>query len=87
NANTGSTTVGTATTEFHTYTVEWSADEILFVVDDTTVYHTFVNDASTPFNADFFLILNLAMGGNFGGAIDPSFTQETYEVDYIRVYQ
>lgn len=87
NGNSGSTTVGTATTEFHTYTVEWSPDEILFVVDDTTIYHTFVNDASTPFNADFFLILNLAMGGNFGGTIDPSFTQETFEVDYIRVYQ
>jgi beta-glucanase (GH16 family) len=40
-----------------------------------------------PFNQDFFLILNVAMGGTFGGAIDPSFEQSTMEIDYIRVYQ
>ena len=87
NGNGGTTTVGTATTDFHLYTVEWSPDEILFVVDDTVVYHTFVNDNTTPFNNDFFLIINLAMGGTFGGTIDPGFTQDTLEVDYIRVFQ
>jgi beta-glucanase (GH16 family) len=33
------------------------------------------------------LILNVAMGGTFGGTIDPTFTQSSMEVDYIRVYQ
>ena len=40
-----------------------------------------------PFNQDFFLILNTAMGGDLGGAIDPDFDQSTFEIDYIRVYQ
>lgn len=87
NADGGTVTVDTATTQFHTYTVEWSPSEILFVVDDTVVYHTFVNDNTTPFNNDFFLIINLAMGGTFGGTIDAGFTQDTLEVDYIRVFQ
>jgi beta-glucanase (GH16 family) len=33
------------------------------------------------------MILNVAMGGTFGGTIDPSFTQSTMEVDYVKVYQ
>jgi len=35
----------------------------------------------------YFFTLNVTMGGNFGGPIDPAFTQSTMEVDYIRVYQ
>ena len=45
------------------------------------------NNANTPFNADFFIILNVAMGGGFGGPVDPNFLQSTMEVDYVRVYQ
>jgi beta-glucanase (GH16 family) len=36
---------------------------------------------------DFYFTLNVAVGGNFGGPIDPAFTQSTMEVDYIRVNQ
>jgi beta-glucanase (GH16 family) len=36
---------------------------------------------------NFFFILNVAMGGNFGGAVDPNFSSATMQVDYIRVYQ
>ena len=36
---------------------------------------------------DFFIILNIAMGGNLGGNIDPNFTQDIMEIDYVRVYQ
>lgn len=72
--------------EFHIYAVEWSEDFIRFEVDGE-VYHTFANNPSLPFNSDFFLILNVAMGGNFGGAIDPAFVESTMEVDYVRVYQ
>ena len=39
------------------------------------------------FNHNFFLVLNLALGGNFGGPIDPAFTNATMEVDYIRIYK
>lgn len=81
-----SITVATSTTEFHNYTVEWSAAKIEFAVDDV-VYHTFANDSTTPFNADFFFILNVAMGGTLGGTVDPAFTEDTMEIDYVKVYQ
>lgn len=86
-AITNSTPLPTATSEFHNYTVEWTAESIKFVVDDELVHVNFVNSASTPFNADFFFIMNVAMGGTLGGTIDSEFTEDTMEVDYIRVYQ
>jgi beta-glucanase (GH16 family) len=58
---------------------------IKIYVDDK-LFHSVAND-SIPFNKDFFLILNVAMGGTFGGAIDPAFTQSSMEIDYVRVYQ
>lgn len=72
-------------TEFHIYAAEWSAESIKFFVDDN-LFYTFKNSAITPFNEKFFVILNFAMGGNFGGAVDPNFKSATYEVDYVRVY-
>jgi len=83
----GATSVPTATSEFHNYTVEWTPESIKFVVDDELVHNSLVNSASTPFNSDFFLIMNIAMGGTLGGAIDPAFMEDTMEVDYVRVYQ
>jgi beta-glucanase (GH16 family) len=83
----GSTTVITdATTAFHIYTLEWSAAAVKISVDGT-LFHTTINSGSIPFNHDFFLILNVAMGGGFGGSVDPAFTSATMEVDYIRVYK
>jgi hypothetical protein len=49
-------------------------------------YSPKANDNTTPFNKDFFLIFN-GYGRNFGGAIDPAFTQSSMEIDYVRVYQ
>ncbi len=86
NADGGTKTIENASTEFHIYTVEWSANRIWFLVDGV-VYHKFVNSPSSPYNKDFFLIMNVAMGGTFGGQIDPAFTQSSMEVDYVRVYQ
>ncbi|MBF0695465.1 MAG: glycoside hydrolase family 16 protein [Flavobacterium sp.] len=83
---TGSTTISNVSSEFHVYSVEWTATTIRFFVDGTQ-FHSFANSASTPFNADFFLILNVAMGGTFGGAVDPGFVQSTMEIDYVKVYQ
>jgi beta-glucanase (GH16 family) len=45
------------------------------------------NSRSAPFNSDFFLLLNLAMGGGFGGPVAPAFTNAIYEIDYVRVYR
>ena len=86
NARTGSTTVAGVSNEFHIYEIEWTNTQIKFAVDGN-VYHTVTNDGSLPFNEDFFFIMNVAMGGTFGGAIDAAFTASTMEIDYIRMYQ
>ena len=54
---------------------------------DDLVFYNFVNAGNLPFNQNFFIILNIAMGGNFGGAVDPAFTSGVMEIDYVRVYQ
>lgn len=86
NARSGSTTVPGVSEEFHVYALEWTASEIRFYVDNQQ-YYGVSNNSGLPFNKDFFLILNVAMGGTFGGAIDANFAESTMEVDYIRVYQ
>lgn len=86
NADGNTILIPDATTAFHTYTVEWSATAIKIYVD-TQLYHTVANSAALPFNQNFFILLNMAMGGNFGGAVDPAFNSATMEIDYVRVYQ
>ena len=86
NADGGNVLITNAATSFHKYAVEWTALSIKFMVDDVTFYSV-ANSNSLPFNQPFFILLNVAMGGNFGGAIDPTFTTGTMEVDYVRVYQ
>lgn len=86
NAITESVIVPGVSDGFFVYAVNWTATEIVFSVDGN-VYHTFPNDPSVPYDKEFFLILNQAMGGTFGGTIDPNFHQSTFEIDYVRVYQ
>lgn len=86
NADGSSVVIANASTEFHKYAVEWTASTIKISVDDFT-YFTFSNSAAVPFNHNFFIILNVAMGGNFGGPVDPAFVSSAMEIDYIRVYQ
>ena len=86
NPDGATTMISNATTAFHKYTLEWTDVNIKIYVDDV-VFYTFANNPTTPFNQNFFLILNVAMGGNMGGTIDPAFTSSAMEIDYIRVYQ
>lgn len=86
NADGNTRMIQNATTEFHTYSTEWSATSIKILVDGLLI-HEVPNSSAIPFNHDFFLIVNLAMGGNFGGPVAPSVNGGTLEVDYIRVYQ
>jgi len=86
NANTNTTMITGASTQFHVYKAVWSPNSIKIYVDNV-LFHTVANSGSLPFNANFFLILNVAMGGTFGGTIDPAFSQSAMEVDYVRVYQ
>ena len=87
------TSVSNASTEFHVYSLEWTPTYIKGFADGKE-YFKFSNDnqnnkATWPFNAPFYLKLNMAWGGNWGGAqgIDPAALPATYEIDYVRVYQ
>lgn len=75
-----------ASTEFHIYAIDWNEDSIQIYVDNQ-LYYTVTNSDTIPFKHDFYLILNLAMGGGFGGEIDPNYTSSNMEVDYVRVYK
>ena len=86
NAKVATTIVPNATTEFHVYKLEWTPAAMQIFVDDK-LFHTLPNSPSIPYNQNFFMILNIAMGGTLGGPIDPSFTSTTFEIDYVRVYQ
>ena len=86
NAVGGQVMLPTASTEFHVYSAEWTPSTLVFSVDDKPFF-TFNNSSSLPFNHNYFIIMNMAMGGNFGGAIDPSIQGATFEIDYVRVYQ
>ena len=79
-------TIPTPSSAFHRYTAIWSPNSIQLLIDDE-IFYTLLNTPSIPFNQEFFIILNLAMGGNFGGSVDPAFTSDQMEVDYVRVYQ
>ncbi|WP_261376360.1 glycoside hydrolase family 16 protein [Gillisia sp. Hel_I_86] len=87
--NVGATNVSSVTSEFHVYGVEWTAQKIAFSIDGN-VFYTYspsVKNAQTwPFDKEQFIILNVAMGGNLGGDIDPEFTEGIMEIDYVRVY-
>jgi beta-glucanase (GH16 family) len=77
---------------FHVYALEWDANSISVSVDGK-VYFTFTNEhkgyTAWPFDNKMYLLLNVAMGGNWGGAkgVDESITAARMEVDYVRVYQ
>ncbi len=76
---------------FHVYAVEWRPDRMDFFVDDVR-YNTFLNQNKTssewPFDQSFHLILNLAVGGNWGAmkGVDETIWPRRMEVDYVRVY-
>jgi beta-glucanase (GH16 family) len=84
--------LSTSYTDFHLYAIEWEKDECRFYVDDNP-YFIFKNEgtgfAEWPFDKRFHLLLNLAIGGNWGGqkGIDDSLFPHRFQIDYVRVYQ
>lgn len=77
--------------EFHVFSIEWKQDQIKWLVDGV-VYSTYsITDFGAnnyPFNEDFFLIVNMAVGGNWPGNPDPTtYLPQWLILDYIRVYQ
>lgn len=83
--------VDTFSEEFHTYAIDWKAEKIDFFIDGE-FYFTFENSGKDfrewPFDHPFHLVLNLAIGGNWGGqkGVDPKIWPQRMEVDYVRVY-
>jgi len=80
-----------ATSEFHKYEVEWTQDELKFFVDDIWIgsyYNESIGWEQWPFDQEFYIILNLAIGSHFMPcATEDSQFPERYEIDYVRVYQ
>jgi len=76
--------------EYHTYAMEWYPDKIMIFVDDLRyfTYQDNSTDLSWPFDQPQNIILNLAMGGNWGGAegMDENVTSQQFIIDYVRVY-
>ena len=88
--NTKKTKIETIEEGFHTFGVDWTKDKMDFYVDGTMVY-TFIplnkTQAEWPFDQPFYFLLNLAIGGNFGGAyIDNTIFPQDFTIDYIKVY-
>ncbi|MCU4173913.1 glycoside hydrolase family 16 protein [Carboxylicivirga sp. N1Y90] len=81
-----------AETAFHVYAIDWTANKIDFIIDEKKVF-TFRkrnNDSKKwPFDKHFYLVLNVAIGGNWGGlhGVDDSIFPCQMEIDYVRVYQ
>ena len=74
--------------EFHTYSMQWTPDKIQFFIDEEMHFQFPMQSQHSPFDKPFFLLLNLAVGGHWtDGYIAPGFTEATYEIDYVRVYQ
>jgi beta-glucanase (GH16 family) len=77
---------------FHVFSIEWTPEKIDFMIDDQ-VYNHFVNEHKSgnewPFDQEFFLIINLAIGGDWGGkyGVDDSIFPIVFEVDYVRVFK
>jgi beta-glucanase (GH16 family) len=88
----GQIQVDDCSTAFHTYEMQWNKDQ-LQVGMDGKVYFTFPNDKTGydawPFDNKFHLLLNIAVGGNWGGSkgVDTTIWPRRMEVDYVRVYR
>jgi beta-glucanase (GH16 family) len=77
--------------DFHVYAIEWDEKQIQFFVDNNQ-YATLTSDvagkgADNPFRKPHYLLLNLALGGSWGGKIDDSVLPQKFEIDYVRAFK
>lgn len=81
-----------ATEIFHVYRADWTPEKIEMFIDDKK-YFTYINTEKTydawPFDQPFYLILNQAVGGNWGGkeGVDSTIYPQKFLIDYVRVYK
>lgn len=77
--------------EYHIYSIEWLSGGVSILIDGKKYfdYHDTSNNLTWPFNKPQNLILNLAMGGGWGGAkgMDPEMKSAKFIIDYVRVYE
>ncbi|TMI89943.1 MAG: glycoside hydrolase family 16 protein [Bacteroidetes bacterium] len=89
---TATITIPNCSDSFHVYTVEWD-NSLMKISVDSSQYLTFVNEHTGydawPFDNKMFLILNIAVGGNWGGqqGVDDTIWPQKMEIDYVRVWQ
>jgi|AntAceMinimDraft_17_1070374.scaffolds.fasta_scaffold38913_2 beta-glucanase (GH16 family) len=82
-----------ATDEFHTYSIDWNQDSITYYIDDKIIvkYSKFDKSDQTyrgwPFDHPYFLLINLAIGGKFGGRVDDNIFPVEYIIKDIKIYQ
>ncbi len=90
NANSKTTPFADIEEGFHRYAAEWTPKNITFFIDNQLVYTFEPEDRSVevwPFDQPFYILLNLAIGGSFGGpGVDDSVLPQSFIIDYIRVY-
>ena len=85
--NEGSTTyIQDSSGEFHIYSLIWTENVIKILLDDVVFFER-ENTQEIPYDNHHYLLLNIAMGGNLGGAIPSNFNNATMEIDYVRVYE
>ena len=92
---TGPTDLETIESEFHIYGMQWSEDKVVFYTDQPeNVKLTYqrpekFDNNNWPFDKPHFFLLNVAVGGDWGGeeGVDDSILPATMDVDYVRVYQ
>ncbi|MDP2007769.1 MAG: glycoside hydrolase family 16 protein [Rubrivivax sp.] len=90
-ASTGAATqVSDACTAFHDYQLHWTASEIAIGIDGV-VHFRYPNPGTGrdrwPFNAPQYLLLNIAIGGDLGGAVDDGIFPVTMEIEHVRIWQ
>lgn len=79
---------------FHLYGIEWTSKSVKFLIDNKLFYEAtrgengnVTTNEGWPFEKPYFLILNLAIGGNWGGEIDDTIFPSEMQIDYVRMYQ
>jgi beta-glucanase (GH16 family) len=76
----------TASLDFHVYSFDWYTDHVVFQMDGIEITRTAFATSSPFYSIPEYLILDLALGGNMGGTIDPNAFPMDMIVDYVRVY-
>ena len=77
-------TIADSSADFHTYSVDWEPDQIVFYVDDHEVTR---KPTPSDLHKPVYMLANLAVGGNWPGKVDPTVLPAQFEIDWIRAYR